>query len=297
MDKDKFAFLEDDDLVKEFDDIVDLDFLNKNVNVGQEQLCIRCGRPIGRARLDAMPGTNICAKCIRPDIDGETHDINEDLFGIDTTNITDNQIHQLHDNIKKRIETELDIEFKKLKNREQDLYKNEQELDKNKQELDRKLQDAEKNKEILEDALKVQQDYRNRYFLVLGTAKRVFIENLKLKLENDNIVMFPNECIYTERSPVIKGFARINNTDYEVSMWINKDENNSVYWAGYLNIYLLDENKKAIDRIICGKILIKREGDSLNGYIVIKGEQMSISITKNIRQDIEFKYLTAKVEK
>ena len=51
------------------------------------KICKRCGKPIGKARLDAMPGTDICAKCLRPDMIEEDHDLVENVFNNDNISL------------------------------------------------------------------------------------------------------------------------------------------------------------------------------------------------------------------
>ncbi|MGH8981397.1 MAG: TraR/DksA family transcriptional regulator [Acidimicrobiales bacterium] len=42
-----------------------LDGAISRCRTGQEETCARCGAPIGAERLDALPGTERCARCAR----------------------------------------------------------------------------------------------------------------------------------------------------------------------------------------------------------------------------------------
>ena len=106
--------------------------------------------------------------------------------------------------------------------------------------------------------------------------KKLFIENVCIKIKTDEIFLYVNTSQYNERSPIIKGCVVLETKKYDISVWKHNNKDNMPYYAGYLNINITDQNNIITQRQIAGKIGLKKHQGSLYGTILINGTRYSI---------------------
>ena len=256
----------------------------KRVDSIEGKFCKKCGKPIGKARLDAMPGTNICAKCLRPDMEEEDHDLVENIFNDDNMS-SDNKKIILQKNaeankkleniaieIQRRVAEQLQSERKRFNEERADL------------EYQKDLQ-AQKMKE------KIQSEHSEK-------IKRLFIENACMKIKNEEIFLYFNKSQYNERSPILKGCACLGTKKYDVSVWKHTNKDNEPYYAGYLNINVTDQNNRITQRQVAGKIGLKKRQSLLYGSIVINEARYSIYELQGIYEEsMDLHYWRGQIKK
>lgn len=213
----------------------------------KQRKCIKCGKSIGLARLNAVPDTNICAKCVSGGrVDDEFIDWQDKIAEIlssenDTEktsklqNILSNMINDIRESrkqlgkdakqqkkeIEEQVRQKLTVEKDKLLKEKQDF---ESYVNKQLQELTIK-EEEKQSYDKTTDKIKTLTKQLNQYF----------IKTFPLRIKNNDIIMFINPNIITKKSPDIKGFTKIQNIVYEVNIWTHKNSSGLKYWTGFLN--------------------------------------------------------------
>lgn len=180
--------------------------------------CISCGLPIEKARLRAMPNTNICAKCMG---------LNPDPIAIA---IEENEGHEaIREELRKRLK-EVKHEEKKLDDkianeRQQMIQSVREELRLEEEELVGKKQQFEQEKSELLSTVEALTNELNSCVLNKDLAG----------LQENQIVMHINPNRYTQKSPLLVGKAFVGKNIYNLAIWANTNDKGRRYWSGYLN--------------------------------------------------------------
>lgn len=243
----------------------------------ESKYCSMCGRPIGIARLRAMPDTTICAKCItkdRDDIDDEWIDFLDDvesaLSDIDT-NVINKVRAVLKQKIKKIIENE-----KTVKNKEEsitELY-NDRLI---RQQHEHTIQQYQATEHILNK--KISEFMQNEYKL------KNQINSLKKLIPNfimdGKIELCVNQQRKSQTSPDICGNMTINHFKYldcniNIVLWKQIDGQNNFY-VGYLNKGGIISHEHKIK-------LVRTNNQKTKGNILLDGIRYDVlvDIQKNI---------------
>jgi len=257
----------------------------KRVDSIDGKICTKCGKPISKARLEAMPGTNICAKCLRPDMPEEDHDLidhvlDNDNLSIEAKNIILQKNAEANRRIKELERKELEINNiinERLQSEQKKFYEERADLE-YKRDLQAKAMKA-----------KIQSEQSEK-------IKSLFIENRFMKIKNEEIFLYFNSSQYNERSPVLKGCVCIENKKYDISVWKNINKDNEPYYAGYLNINIMDQNNRIAQRQIAGKIGLKKRQGSLYGSVLIDETRYSIyDLQKRYDENMDLHYWNGKI--
>lgn len=269
--------------------------------------CSMCGRPIGIARLRAMPDTTICAKCItkdRDDIDDEWIDFLDDvesaLSDIDT-NVINKVRAVLKQKIKKIIENE-----KTVKNKEESLEQQiadfHKDIENREKSLNQQITDFYNDTQVIQhkdDIRLIRQQYENDMQLIQYRHKAIennlnkeiskFMQNeYKLKQQINSLkLLIPNFimdgkielCINQQRksqtSPDICGNMTINHFKYldcniNIVLWKQIDGQNSFY-VGYLNKGGIISHEHKIK-------LVRTNNQKTKGNILLDGIQYDVLV-------------------
>lgn len=224
--------------------------------------CSLCNQPIGLTRLQAVPTTNVCAKCIskdRDDVDYEWIDLLDDIENvlIDLDARTADKVRQI-----------LQPKLEKMKNIQEWLNQDVEQL---KQAVKQKVlenfehaktefQNEKKEFEYEKTTFKKQLEQINAEHYKKESELNKQIETLKQQINSlaPNFVMdgqielIDPSYMIGWRSPDIRGTIKINNAKYSmytnVSLWVRQNTNISSerkVYAGYINKKeeLLTKNK------------------------------------------------------
>ena len=234
--------------------------------------CSECGRPIGFARLRAMPDTNICAKCIaknRDDIDDEWIDFLDDIeFAL--SDIDTGVVNKICNVLKSKIEKLMEREKRNKDNEEQLEQKiadfhNEKDLRAIHQQHKYELQAMHQRHKS--DIQAIQQQYEEVKY------KFNLLKQLMPNFMDGEIKLYVNQQQKTTTSPDLRGDMVINSSKYlgcNINIVLWKDRQNGFY-VGYLNKHGIISNEHKIKLIRTGVQKIK-------GIVILDGIQYSVLI-------------------
>lgn len=241
--------------------------------------CSECGRPIGFARLRAMPNTNICAKCIaknRNDIDDEWIDFLDDIeFAL--SDIDTGVVNKICNVLKSKIEKLMERE-KRNKDKEEQLeqkiadFHNDIQVIQYKKDLRAIHQQHEYELRAMHqrhksDIQAIQQQYEEVKY------KFNLLKQLIPNFMDGEIKLYVNQQQKTTTSPDLRGDMVINSSKYlgcNINIVLWKDRQNGFY-VGYLNKHGIISNEHKIK-------LIRTDVQKIKGIVILDGIQYSVLI-------------------
>ena len=188
-------------------------------------ICIRCGLPIEKARLRAMPDTNICAKCMGLDPDPIAIAIEEN----ETAETIKEELRSRLNAVKRE---ERDLNIKEESINKQIAHERQQMIKSVREEL--RLEEEE----LVGKKQQFEQEKSELLYTVDALTKELnscVLNNALVRLQENQIIMHINPNRYTQKSPLLVGKAFVGKNIYNLAIWANINDKGRRYWSGYLN--------------------------------------------------------------